>query len=72
MTSLGRKADRGCCTCAAFGKLPEELAAALRSNDGAESAYRGFGATIIDGSQPITDVAAAILGAARITSAPDL
>jgi hypothetical protein len=56
----------------AFGKHPEELAAVLQWNDGAESAYRGFGAMIVDGSQPVTDVAAEVLAAAaRITSVPD-
>lgn len=48
----------------AFGKHPEELAAALGWNDGNESAYRRFGATIIDGTQPAADVAAAVLAAA--------
>lgn len=48
----------------AFGKHPEELAAALGCNDGAESAYRRLGATIIDGRQPPAEVADAILAAA--------
>lgn len=48
----------------AFGKHPEELAAALRHNDGAESTYRHLGATIIDGSKPPAEVADAILVAA--------
>ncbi|HEX6355252.1 hypothetical protein [Actinophytocola sp.] len=47
-----------------FGKHPEELAAALEHNDGVESTYRRLGATIIDGRQPPTEVADAILAAA--------
>jgi hypothetical protein len=35
-----------------FGQHPEELAAALEHNDGAESTYRRLGATIIDGTRP--------------------
>ena len=46
-----------------FGKHPEELAAALAHNPGAESAYRRRGATIIDGSRPLAEVADAILAA---------
>jgi hypothetical protein len=48
----------------AFGKHPEELAAALERNDGAECAYRRLGATIIDGRRPPEEVADAILAAA--------
>ena len=48
----------------AFGKHPEELAAALGWNDGVESTYRRLGATIIDGRQPLPEVADAILAAA--------
>jgi dephospho-CoA kinase len=48
----------------AFGKHIEELAAALGSNDGEESAYRRLGATIIDGTLPPAQVAHAILAAA--------
>jgi len=51
-----------------FGKHPEELAAALDSNDGVESTYRHLGATIIDGSRPLSEVADAILAAAGRTS----
>jgi dephospho-CoA kinase len=48
-----------------FGKHPEELAAALDDN-----AYRHPGATIIDGTRPLTEVADAILAAAhRLRSA---
>jgi hypothetical protein len=54
----------------AFGKHPEELAAALRCNDGVESAYRRLGATIIDGRRPPTEVADAILAAAAVQLAP--
>jgi hypothetical protein len=57
----------------AFGQHPEELAAALQWNDTEESRYRALGATIIDGSGPVTDVVAAILAAAaeRLTSPPE-
>jgi hypothetical protein len=57
----------------AFGQHPEELAAALQQNDGEEPAYRALGAPIIDGGQPVADVAAVILAAAAewSTSAPD-
>lgn len=48
----------------AFGKHPEELAAALGCNDGEESTYRRLGATIIDGRRPPAEVADAILAAA--------
>jgi dephospho-CoA kinase len=46
-----------------FGKRPEELAAALHHNVDAESTYRGFGATIVDGTLPLAEVADAILAA---------
>ena len=48
----------------AFGKHPEELAAALGHNAGLGSAYRRLGATIIDGTRPPAEVADAILAAA--------
>jgi hypothetical protein len=48
----------------AFGKHPEELAAALDGNEGVESTYRRRGATIIDGRQPPSEVADAILATA--------
>jgi hypothetical protein len=48
----------------AFGKHPEELAAALGWNDDAEARYRRLGATIIDGRWPLSEVAEAILAAA--------
>ena len=44
-----------------FGKNPEELAAALEHNQRTESAYRGFGAMILDGTRPAAEVADAIL-----------
>jgi hypothetical protein len=45
----------------AFGKRPEELAAALGWNDDIGSRYRSLGATIIDGGRPPQDVVDAIL-----------
>lgn len=48
----------------AFGKHPEELAAALHFNASAESTYRRLGATIIDGTRPLEEVVDAILAAA--------
>jgi hypothetical protein len=45
----------------AFGAHPEELAAAVDANDADEAAYRGRGATIIDGTRPADEVADAIL-----------
>ncbi|WP_439380468.1 hypothetical protein [Amycolatopsis lexingtonensis] len=48
-----------------FGKHPEELAAALDANAGAEAAYRRLGATVVvDGRRPLPEVADAILAAA--------
>lgn len=52
----------------AFGQHPEELAAALGSNDSAESACRRLGATIIDSRRPAAEVASAILAAAAKTA----
>ncbi|HEY1915368.1 MAG TPA: hypothetical protein VGH27_07305 [Streptosporangiaceae bacterium] len=52
-----------------FGKHPEELAAALDSNAGVESAYRRLGATIVDGRQPPAEVADAILAVAALHNA---
>lgn len=48
----------------AFGKRPEELAAALQWNPGNEASYRRFGAVIIDATRPAADVTSAILAAA--------
>jgi hypothetical protein len=48
----------------AFGKHPEELAAALDGNEGVASTYRRRGATIVDGRQPLSEVADAVLAAA--------
>jgi hypothetical protein len=48
----------------AFGKHPEELAAALGCNDDVEPAYRRVGATIIDGTRPLAEVADEVLAAA--------
>jgi AAA domain len=52
----------------AFGKHPEELAAALGCNGGVESSYRRLGATIIDGRRPPAQAADAILAAATKTA----
>ena len=52
----------------AFGKHQEELAAALGANDSVESTYRRLGATIIDGRQPTSEVASAIVAAAAKTA----
>lgn len=52
----------------AFGKHPEELAAALGWNHSVESIYRRVGATIIDGRRPPPAVADAILIAAAKTA----
>lgn len=49
----------------AFGRHPEELAAALNLNKSIRSTYRRLGATIIDAGQAPPEVAAAILAAAR-------
>jgi hypothetical protein len=52
-----------------FGQHPEELAAAVAANDGAESAYRRLGAVIVDATRPPGEVANAILAAATDLSA---
>ncbi|WP_042381172.1 AAA family ATPase [Streptacidiphilus melanogenes] len=44
----------------AYGKHPEELAAALGWNAGTESTYRRFGATVLDGTRPPAELADAI------------
>lgn len=49
----------------AFGRNPEELAACLGHNPGVEARYRRLGATIVDGTKPLDEVAAAVLAAAR-------
>ena len=48
-----------------FGTTPEELADVLFWHRGFEAAYRGFGATIIDATRPLTEVVAEVLAAAR-------
>jgi hypothetical protein len=53
----------------AFGKHPAELAAALDYNEHVESTHRRLGATVIDGTRPLTEVADAILAAAGRLSA---
>jgi hypothetical protein len=62
-TLTGRLANR---TTNTFGACPEELAAALGWNDEAESTYRRFGATTIDGRLPPAVVADAVLAAAGL------
>ena len=49
----------------AFGKHPDQMAAVLRWNETVESIYSRSGATIIDGRQPVYEVADAILAAAQ-------
>jgi hypothetical protein len=49
----------------AFGRNPDELAAALAANDHAESTYRRLGATIIDGTRPLVEVTDATLAAVQ-------
>ena len=44
-----------------FGKVPEELADVLFWHAGFEAAYRGFGATIIDATRPLSQVVAEVL-----------
>jgi broad-specificity NMP kinase len=56
----------------AFGKHPEELAAALGGNVSVESIYRRLGATIVDGRRPPREVADAVLGAVRRPVQDDL
>ena len=51
----------------AFGKHPEEMAAALGSKR-VSPAYRRLGATIIDGGRPPAEVAGAVLAAAKTAS----
>jgi AAA domain len=54
----------------AFGKHPDELAAALARNNTAEASYRRFDATIIDGTLAASRVVDAILAAA-VRAAPE-
>jgi AAA domain len=54
----------------AFGKHPEELAAALESNTGVESAYGQLGARLIDATRPPGHVADAVLAAAADIAPP--
>jgi len=49
-----------------FGKKSEELAQILKWNAGYEDTYRGFGAVIIDATQPLPAVVDAILAVARV------
>jgi hypothetical protein len=48
----------------AFGRHPEELAAAVDANEATEADYRRLGATIIDGTRAPGEVADAILALA--------
>ena len=68
-TLRGRLGTR---TTNAFGKHPEELAAALGWNEGVESTYRHLGATIVDAKRPPPEVADAVLAAAHASSRIDL
>ena len=52
----------------AFGKHPDELAAALARNDTAEGRYQRLNATIIDGTLPPSGVVDAVLAAATGTA----
>nr|WP_143175434.1 AAA family ATPase [Cryptosporangium aurantiacum] len=61
-TVTARLANR---TTNAFGRQPEELAAALDDNATTESMYRRFGATIIDGTRAPETVMGEVLAAAR-------
>jgi adenylate kinase family enzyme len=47
-----------------FGKHPEEMAAALEENERSGAAYRRLGATLVDGGQPLAEVAHGVLAAA--------
>lgn len=49
----------------AFGRHPEELAAALMWNPRMPAIYQGLGATIIDASQPAAEVAEQVIAAGR-------
>lgn len=49
----------------AFGKHPEELAAALGWNEVMEGRYRAVGAAIVDATRPLADVVHDVLAAAR-------
>jgi hypothetical protein len=53
-----------------FGTTPEELADVLFWHAGFETAYRGFGATIIDATKPLPDVVAEVLAAGPGTALP--
>ncbi|EXG81882.1 hypothetical protein [Cryptosporangium arvum] len=59
-TLRSRLANR---TTNSFGAHPEELAAALRDNDTAESTYRPLGATIVDSTRPLAVVTDEVLAA---------
>ncbi|REF35657.1 AAA family ATPase [Thermasporomyces composti] len=54
----------------AFGRRPEELAAALDLAERIEAMYRSLGATIIDARRPAEDVADAVLAAAGTVDSP--
>ncbi|MFI1510580.1 hypothetical protein [Streptomyces sp. NPDC020597] len=49
----------------AFGRHPEELAAALEWNPRMRAIYEGLGATIIDASEPLTEVVDSVIDAAQ-------
>ncbi|MFF3446995.1 hypothetical protein ACFYXJ_07635 [Streptomyces sp. NPDC002667] len=48
-----------------FGQHPEELAAALKWNPRMRAIYEGRGATIIDASKPVTEVADSVIDAVQ-------
>ena len=48
-----------------FGKDPEEMAAILGWLESHEKIYRGFGATVIDATQPLGQVVNEVIDAAR-------
>jgi len=53
-----------------FGKAPDELAAIIRWHASFEAAYRGFGAIVIDATQPLGGVVDEILAASASAFPP--
>ncbi|MFE1290912.1 hypothetical protein [Streptomyces sp. NPDC058751] len=54
----------------AFGRHPEELAAALEWNPRTRSLYEGLGATVVDACEPVAEVADRVVDAARGLAGP--